>query len=165
MRTIEYEISTGIKSDFYTLWKTVTIDLRPRHSDGSFKYPEGRVNSVGGNMDYHIYFGFVQNLAKDRLGAIAKAKELGADISEDRFEFDLKHYSKPSHTAFGTTLKHKNKRTREGKYYDMYFAEVTQAFWSAWKQDKDWLKGLGWSVWKSPSGMWYMALKVYDDTI
>lgn len=147
VETRKYEISTGSKSDYYTLWCTRTIDLRPRDENGNI-IEHYRRNSIGGNMYYHVRLNFVKNLSKDRDTAIAKVKEMGIDIPDREFDFDLKHYTKPSFEAFGTKLKYKN-----GKWY----AEATKDFFEMWKNNKDELKRLGWSCWKQ-GNIWWMAV-------
>lgn len=82
MKTTVYDISTGKKEDFYTLWATTTIDLRPRDSEGNI-LSNFRLNAVGGNMYYFVRIRFVQNLAKTREDAIAKVRELGLDIPDE----------------------------------------------------------------------------------
>ena len=151
MTTVEYDIGTGYKSEFYTLWKTTTVDQRPRDEEGNVT-ETFRPNSVGGNMYYHIHIRFVQNLAKTKEGAIAKVREM--ELSESvvplsAFDFDLKHYSKPSFEAFGVKMKHK-----KGKWY----ANATQEFWKCWKENKDEMKSLGWGCW-CHDNTWYMAIK------
>ena len=148
MTTVEYDISTGVKSEFYTLWKTTKVDLRPRDEEGNIT-ETFRLNSVGGNMYYHIHIRFVQNLAKSKEDAKAKVAEMGLNIPDSDFEFDLKHYSKPSFEAFGVKMKHKR---------DKWYANASQEFWKCWKENKDEMKSLGWSCWNH-DGTWYMAMR------
>lgn len=148
MTTVTYDIATGSKSEFYTLWKTVHVDLRPRDEQGNVTENYKR-NAVGGNMYYHVHIRFVQNLAKTKEDAILKLKELGVDLPDTAFDFELKHYSKPSFEAFGVRMKHKN---------DKWYAEASQDFWKCWKENKDEMKALGWSCWNH-DGTWYMAIR------
>ena len=148
MTTVEYDIATGEKSEFYTLWKTTKVDLRPRDEDGNIT-ETFRLNSVGGNMYYHIHIKFVQNLSMTKEGAIEKVREMGIDIPNTAFDFDLKHYSKPSFEAFCVKMKHKREK---------WYANASQEFWKCWKENKDEMKSLGWSCWNH-DGAWYMAIR------
>ena len=153
MTTVEYSIGTGAKSDFYTLWKTVTVDLRPTDKDGNITEHFRLNGAQTGNMYYHVYFKFVQNLAKDKNGAISKATELGVSVKETDF-FELKHQVKPSFNAFGTTFKYQREK---------WVAPATSEFFEMWKNQKDLLKSIGWTCWKyEKENKWYMALKDVD---
>lgn len=147
MRTTTYDISTGRKEDFYTLWATTIIDLRPRDSEGNI-LSNFRVNAVGGNMYYFVRIRFVQNLAKTRKDAISKVREMGLDIPESQFNDDLKHYTKPSYEAFGARLKFKN---------DKWYAKATPEFFACWRENKQVMKDSGWTCWKHNDD-WYMAI-------
>ncbi len=149
MRTVEYDIGTGVKNDFYTLWRTTTVDLRPRDDDGKI-LSNYKVNSLGGNMYYHIYFTFCQNLGKTKEAALSKLNELNIELSPDVFDFDLKHYSKPSFEAFGTKMKFKK---------DKWCAPANSDFFKAWKENKIEMKRMGWSCWNYKN-QWYMAIKL-----
>lgn len=153
MKIIEYDIATGGKQDFYTLWKTTRVDLRPRNSEGEI-LEHFRANSLGGNMYYHVHIKFVQNLAKTKEGAILKLQELGLDakVDPEQFEFELKHLTKPSVNAFGASLKFKNNK---------WYAKATPEFFECWKENKEAMKQLGWSCWKYEDA-WYMCLKTED---
>jgi hypothetical protein len=162
---VEWDISTGDKSEFYTLWRTIDVDLRPRNADGSIKKMERSevINSIGGHLYLHTHQKFIQNLSKDPKEALAKALELGAEVTEDNFTFDLKNYSKPSNKAFGAKMKHKRKWDRRLECtVDVWSAEATPTFWEVWREDKDTLKEMGWALWKSPKGAWYMFLNIPD---
>tara|TARA_R110000772_G_C13310332_1_gene440649 strand:- start:45762 stop:46295 length:534 start_codon:yes stop_codon:yes gene_type:complete len=163
--TTTVDICTGSKSEFYTLWVTRDIDLRPRNADGSIKEMKTSevINSIGGHMYLHSHTKFVQNLAKTPEEAFAKALELGYKVTEEDFSFNLKNYSKPSTTAFGTKMKHKRKWDRRLECsVDVWSAEATPTFWEVWREDKDTLKEMGWALWKSPKGAWYMFLNIPD---
>lgn len=148
MKTVEYVISTGRKEDFYTLWTITTIDLRPRDKEGNIT-SNFRLNAVGGNMYYFVRIRFEQNLSKTAEGAKAKVKELGLNIDDKEFDFDLKHYSKPSYEAFGTQLKFKK---------DKWYAKATKEFFECWKANKEEMKAMGWLCWKHNED-WYMAIR------
>lgn len=152
MTTVTYDIATGAKSDFYTLWKTVHVDLRPRDAEGNIT-ENYRMNSIGGNMYYHVHIKFVQNLSKTKEGAILKLQELGVDLPDSAFDFDLKHYTKPSFEAFGVKMKFKN---------DKWYAPATQEFWKCWKENKDDMKSFGWSCWNY-KGDWFMAVRTPEN--
>ena len=152
MTEIEYSIGTGGKSDFYTLWKTTRVDLRPRDESGAITQDYKR-NALGGNMYYHVHITFVQNLGKTKETAIAKAHELGIDISPEEFDFSLQHRVKPSFEAFGVSLKFRK---------DKWFAKATPAFFESWKAHKDEMKEIGWSCWKQ-SNTWYMCIRTGEE--
>ncbi len=154
MKTIEHFVGTGYKSEFYTLWSEVTVDQRKRDENGNV-VPSfaDRPNGAGtGPMNFFIRTSFVQNLSKTKEGAIAKALELGVTIDPEEFEFNLRHYSRPSLEAFGATMKNKRKGNRM-----FWIAQATSQFWASWKEYKDELKSLGWAVWKNKANnTWYM---------
>ena len=158
MKTVEYEIGTGSKSDFYTLWKITTIDLRPRDNDGNI-LSEFKLNAVGRNMYYHIYISFVQNLGKTVEHAQQTLDKLGIVLSHTVFDFDLKHYTKPSLEAFGAKLKFKK---------DKWFAIATTEFFECWKANKEQMKKYGWSCWKYQdrikNDVWYMGCKLNEQS-
>ena len=129
MKKVEYYISTGVKEEFYTLWKEVIL------------YDDK-------NKPYYLHLNFIQNLSKTREGAINKAKDLGYELPSNKFDIELKHLSKPSLEAYGTKLKY-----NKGKWY----ANATEEFFQAWKKDKIEMKNLGWSCWKYES-IWFMAI-------
>lgn len=149
MRTIEYDISTGSKSEYYTLWATTTIDLRPRNDNGEI-ISNFKLNAVGGNMYYHVHINFIQNLGKTKESSMKKLDEMGISINESAFDFDLKHYSKPSFEAFGVKMKFKK---------DKWYALATKEFFEIWKINKDHMKKLGWGCWKYKND-WYMAINL-----
>ena len=156
MIKVEYYVETGVKEEYYTLWKETTVDLRPLDKDGN-PTNEGRTicyNRFGNVMDYFIYYRFVQNLSKTREGAIKKVKDMGIDLDDDAFDFELRHKGKPSVEAYGTRLQYKN-----GKWY----GKATQEFFADWKNHKDEMKKMGWSCWTYNNPMtrrvnWYMAI-------
>lgn len=157
MKTVTYDIATGAKEDFYTLWRTTEVDLRPRDENGNVK-ENFRENAVGGNMYYHVHINFVQNLGKTKEVAKAKIVELGINVDLSQFDFDLKHLTKPSFEAFGVKMKFKG-----GKWY----APATKEFFDCWKANKQEMKNNGWSCWSYEDGrtrqtMWYMAIKLTD---
>ena len=86
-------------------------------------------------MFYFHHIEFIQNLAKTPNDAINKCKQLGIVVDDEEFEFDLKHYTKPSVEAFGAKMQFKN-----GKWY----AKATEAFWMTWRQNKEGMKKIGW---------------------
>lgn len=151
MRTIEYDIATGGKQDFYTLWKTTRVDLRPRDKSGDI-LENFRPNATGGNMYYHVHIKFVQNLGKTKDAARRKIADLGVAIDDRQFEFDLKHLTKPSFVAFGVNLKFKG---------DKWFAKATPEFFDCWRENKEEMKKNGWSCWKYQND-WYMCVKSID---
>ena len=161
MTTVKYDIGTGYKSEYYTLWKTTTVDQRPRDEEGNVT-ETFKLNSVGGNMYYHVHVKFVQNLSKTKEGAIAKIREMGiseSDIPLSSFDFDLKHYSKPSFEAFGVKMKHRKGRENTNRW----FAEASQDFWKCWKETKDTLKSFGWSCWRDEkTNKWYMGIRIAE---
>lgn len=149
MKTIEYDISTGGKEDFYTLWETITADLRPRDEKGNVT-SNFRINGVGGNMYYHVNIRFVQNLGKTVDAAKSKLAELGISVDESQFGLELKHLTKPSFEAFGAKMKSKG---------DKWYAKANKEFFDCWKANKDEMKRNGWSCW-SYEGTWYMCVRV-----
>ena len=136
-RTITYEVGTGEKQDFYTLWKIIEVHLEPKNKDGQTR---------GG---YFMHVRFVQNLGKTKEAALLKARELNIPINEDDFDFNLKHRTKPSMTAFGVNMKYKKEK---------WYAVATNEFFDSWRSNKEEMKKLGWSCWKSKDE-WYMALR------
>ena len=83
--TIGYEVRTGSKQDFYTLWKIITIDRTDEIQPGQSIF-----NAVGDNMFFRRYKRFIQNLAKTPDEAYEKAVSLGAKVNRSDFDFDLK---------------------------------------------------------------------------
>lgn len=140
--TIEYFIETGAKEEYYTLWKEVKVDTGY----------ESLEESNGFQLGYLRYY-FVQNLSKTREGAIEKVKELGLDISESKFSFELRHKGKPSVEAFGEKLKFKN---------DKWYAKANKAFFDAWRTNKEVMKEMGWICWKWKD-VWYMGIKFSEN--
>ena len=151
--TKEYEIGTGPKGEFYTLWLFMTVDLIERDEKGEIIEAKRKgLNSLGTSvMDFFVHHRFIQNLGKTKAAALEKAKALGVNCGLKDFNFDLKKWAKPSVKAFGATLKHKKNQTK-----NYWIAEATPEFWAAWKTKKDKLKACGWNCWKAPKGVWYM---------
>ena len=153
MTTREYDIATGRKQDFYTLWCTKRVDLRPRDSDGNV-LESFKSNASGGNMYYHVHIIFIQNLAKTKEKAFEKAIQLGIPIKSEQLDFDLKHLTKPSFEAFGVKMKYES-----GKW----FAKATKEFFDCWKANKDIMKSNGWGCWKyDKDNTWYMGVKTTE---
>jgi len=116
-----YEICTGHKSEYYTLWKTTIVDMRRRNSSGEI-IDETRLSSSGNNMDYHVRDGFVKNLSKTKEGAIKALEKMGIDVYNWSVD-DLDHDSKTL-TKFGATFKHKVRRSGEDAV-DFFYALAT----------------------------------------
>ena len=152
MKTVEYEIGTGAKSDFYTLWRTTIYDFRPRNEKGEI------VETTLMRNLCPVYISFIQNLGKTIEQSKLTLDKLGVSLDDEAFDFNLKHYIKPSFEAFGTRLKFKK---------DKWFAPATKEFFEAWKSNKDQLKDCGWSCWKYQdrlkNEMWYMSCKLESD--
>lgn len=135
---IRYFISTGAKSDFYTLWRERTIETGKNVTTAGDK----------GIKSYFVHTVFVCNLAKTREAAIAKVKEMGIDIPDSYFSDELKHIVTPTMEAYGATMEAKK---------GLYSAEATQAFWTEWRANKEEMKRNGWFVSKfDRNGKWYM---------
>lgn len=126
--TKEHYFGTGYKSEFYTLWLEITVDLIERDENGEIIEAKRKgVNSLGtGVMDFFVHNRFVQNLSKTKEGAYKKALSLGVNCSLKDFDFDLKRWSKPTVKAFNSTLKYK--KGNRGRYW---IAEATPEFWAA----------------------------------
>lgn len=159
MVTKEYFIETGVKEEYYTLWVQTTVNLRPLDENGN---PKGDIvlNKLM-VRDVFVYYRFVQNLSKTRTGAIQKAKELGLNIPESRFSYELRHLGKPSIEAFGQRLQYKK---------DKWYGVATKDFFEAWKLHKEEMKKMGWTCWKYFSrregkDIWYMAIKPNEEIL
>lgn len=152
--TREYDIATGSKQDFYTLWLTKHVDLRPRDAQGNI-LETFKANAVGGNMYYHVHIIFIQNLGKTKESALEKAIELGVPIKTEQFDFELKHLTKPSFEAFGVKMKYDR-----GKW----FAKATTEFFDCWRANKEVMKANGWSCWKyEKENTWYMGVRTEEN--
>ena len=149
MITVTYHIDTGEKQEYYTLWKEITLDYRPLDESGKPYHPENYVNKFGKSMLYFKHWYFVQNLAKTKEDAIAKCSELGIEVDEKEFEFNLAHRSKPSVFAFGAKMSFKKEK---------WYSKATKEFFEVWRNNKDEMKSLGWSCSKFQN-VWYMFYK------
>lgn len=143
IETIEYDISTGEKCEFYTLWSHKTIDLRRRDKNNEV-IDELRINSMGTNMDYHIYDRFIQNLSLNEKGAKAKLLELNVPFNSNNSLKELSKLGSPSLKIFGATMKHKI----NSNGFHTFTAEATSQFFNYWKHFKSELKEMGFSCWK-----------------
>ena len=149
MITVKYHVYTGEKQEYYTLWKEMTVDYRPLDENGNPYHPQDAINIFGKSMLCFTHWYFVQNLAKTKEGAIDKCRELGIEVEEREFNFNLAHMSRPSIFAFGAKMLFKKEK---------WYSKATKEFFNVWKNNKNELKSLGWSCSKF-NDVWYMFYK------